>query len=218
MQFRRTFLLLFFAATFSWAMKDYVFNPPKAFHAKTYPAKDVHDSEKLTIAADPYDLADKTANVFAVQYKKEGFLPIHFIVSNDSGQPVSLDRMKVLFITKSRDKIEPATSDDVFRRISKQIKRGDEPQLPLPIPMPRRSKLPVSKQAQAEVEGAQFMAHAVEAHATQAGFFFFDVRDIDNPLAGAKLVITGIQNSAGQELFFFEIPMEKYLSYQPTKP
>src|SRR6266704_3116502 len=84
----------------SWAMKEYAFNPPKAFHAKTYPAHDAHDSEKVSIAADPYDMPEKTANVFTVAYKKEGFLPIHFIVSNDGDQPISLMRMKAVLITK----------------------------------------------------------------------------------------------------------------------
>ena len=38
-----------------------------------------------------------------------------------------------------------------------------------------------------------------------------------NPLAGANLYLSGIRNSKGTELIYFEIPMEKYLSYTPPK-
>ena len=60
-----------------------------------------------------------------------------------------------------------------------------------------------------------FRAKAVEPHGTQAGFLFFDVEGIRNPLAGAKLYITGLRDGNGQELLYFEIPMEKYLTYKP---
>lgn len=194
---------------------------PKAYHAKTYPACDAHEQEKLAIAADPYDLPDK-AQVFVVNYRKEGFLPVHFILSNDGDGPVSLAEMKVQLITVKRVKLDPATPDDIYRRLARQKRRGDEPSRnPLPIPLPRR-KVPanVKPEAVEEVERLNFLAKAVEPHSTRAGFLFFDVEGIANPLAGAHLVISGLRNEQGQELFFFEIPMEKYLSYQPgtTKP
>jgi hypothetical protein len=55
----------------------------------------------------------------------------------------------------------------------------------------------------------------VEAHATQAGFLFFDVEGIDDPLAGAHLYISGVRNGQGQELIFFDISLEGYL--EPAK-
>ena len=75
--------------------KDKVFALPRAFHAKTYPANDVHNDEKVAIAADPYDTADKAATVFTVKYREEGLLPIHLILSNDSDHTVSLAQMTV---------------------------------------------------------------------------------------------------------------------------
>ena len=189
---------------------------PKAYHAKTYPAHDAHEQEKLAIAADPYDLPDK-AGVFAVNYRKEGFLPVHFILSNDGDGMVSLAEMKVQLITVKRVKLDPATPDDIYRRLSRQTRRGDEPSRnPIPIPLPRR-RIPanVKPEAVEEVERLVFLAKAVEPHSTRAGFLFFDVEDIPNPLAGARLLLSGLRNQKGEELFFFEIPMEKYLSYQP---
>jgi hypothetical protein len=40
------------------------------------------------------------------------------------------------------------------------------------------------------------------------------VQDLANPLAGAKLNLRMLRNSDGKELFYFEIPFDKYLAAQ----
>ena len=70
----------------------------------------------------------------------------------------------------------------------------------------------LSKQAIEEIQNAQFVAKAVEPHSSQAGFFFFDVSGISVPLAGAHFYLTGVRDAKGNELMYFEIPLEKYLS------
>ncbi|HUS18500.1 MAG TPA: hypothetical protein VMZ25_02520 [Terriglobales bacterium] len=197
--------------------KDPVFTMPRAFHAKTYPAHEAHENEKLAIAVDPYDTADKTAGVFGTDFRQEGLLPILLVFSNDGNQAVSLADMKVVLVTRNRTKITPSSNEDVFRRIAHKREDRNVP-IPLPIPLPKKSKRQVSKEAEIEVEGAQFMARAVEPKATRHGFLFFNVQGINNPMAGANLVITGLADGDGNELFYFEIPLEKYLSYQPLKP
>jgi hypothetical protein len=214
---RRVLLACLLLLAIAALAKERVFQMPKAFHAKTYPAVDAHEDEKLAIAADPYDMPDKAA-IFTTDYRKEGLLPIYVIFSNDSDDVVSLGDMHVQLITKRRDKIEPATLDDIYRRISKQKARGDEQgTIRLPVPIPRRgtNNRNLSPDAQLEAESMQFLAKAIEPHTTKAGFMSFDVRGIDNPLAGAQLVLTGIRRSDGTELFYFEIPLEKYLGYKP---
>jgi hypothetical protein len=187
---------------------------PKAYHAKTYPARDAHDDEKVTIAVDPYDMPGK-ASVFTVNYKQEGFLPMLFIVTNDGTRPISLADMKVELVTARRMKIPAAVPDDIYRRITRQPVRGDNPSRS-PLPIPRKTvKQGVKKDEQNEIENSQFLAKAVEPNATQSGFLYFDVQGISNPLAGAHLYVTGIRDSKGQELLFFDIPLGKYLSYQP---
>lgn len=201
----------------SLAKEERGFVPPKAYHAKTYPAHDGQENEKVTVAVDPYDMPDKAAAVFTLPYKDEDFLPIYLLVSNDGDAPLSLVDMKVELVTVRRVKIRPATPDDIFRRFARQTRRGDEPQRnPLPVPLPRKKvKRSISKDAETEIQNAQFLARAVEPHSTQAGFFFFDVEGIDNPLAGARLYISGLRNAKGEELIYFEIPLEKYLTYRP---
>jgi hypothetical protein len=207
--------LLVAGAAWLWAEKQP--QPlPKAFHAKTYPAHESHENEKVSIAADPYDMPDK-AYIFVVNYRAAGFLPIHFIISNDGDQPVSLVDMQVELITVNRSQIPPATVDDLYRRLGKQTRRGDEPpRNPLPVPLPRQKVKPtVSKEVQQEIEAMQFRARAVEPHSQQSGFLIFDVSGVSQPLAGAHLYIRGLRDQDGKELFFFEIPMEKYLTYRP---
>jgi hypothetical protein len=75
----------------------------------------------------------------------------------------------------------------------------------------------VSKDAMDEIQNAQFAAKAVEPHGTQSGFMFFDVSGISTPLAGANFYLTGVRDAKGNELMYFEVPLEKYLS-APAKP
>jgi len=216
MRFRRSsavvLALMLLASSLALPATEKTFTMPRAFHAKTYPAHDAHDDEQVTLAVDPYDTPDKQMTVFKTQFVERDMLPLHFIISNDSGTVITLKQMSVLLITKKRVKIEPATEDDIYRRLSAAKQRLD---LPNPSPFPRHAKSAVSKEAKEEVPAAQFAAVSVEPKSTQAGFLFFDVQDIENPLAGARLVVTGIRNANGKELFYFEIPLEKYLGYKP---
>ncbi|MGH9580398.1 MAG: hypothetical protein ACRD2R_05345 [Terriglobales bacterium] len=198
-----------------WA-EDATPSLPRIYHARTYPAHEAHEMEKFIVAADPYDLPEKTARL-VISYKKEGLMPVQLILSNEGKRAVSLVAMKVTLVTVDRIKIEPSSPDDIYRRIARQKRRGDEPaRNPFPVPLPRK-KLPASvkKEAVEEVERLRFLAKAVEPESTKGGFLFFDVEGISNPLAGAHLYVSGLRNDDGQELFFFEIPMEKYLGYTP---
>jgi hypothetical protein len=192
--------------------KDFVM--PNIFPAKTYPAHDEHPMEKLAIAADPYDLPDK-ASIFQVKYAEGGYLPVFMVFTNDGDKPISMNDMQVQLITHRKDKIPAATEDDLYRRFSKVKRRGDEASRnPLPIPLPKRGpSVGVKKGDRDEIGTAMFAARAVAPHESEAGFMFFDVSGISQPLAGARIYITGITNGDGQEMMYFEIPMEKYLTY-----
>jgi hypothetical protein len=195
------------------AGKDFVM--PSAQPARNYPAHDDHPTEKVAIAVDPYDMGDK-AQIFSVNYRDYGYLPIFFVITNDSDQPVSLSGMKPALITVRRAKLLPATTDDLLRRMSRPS-RNDRPN-PLPIPLPgKKVKGTVSRQAQDEINRAQFGARAVEPHTTASGFLFFDVSDISTPLAGANFYLTGVRDAGGNELMYFEIALEKYLSAPEEK-
>lgn len=209
----RVIAVVLAAAIVAWAAKEYV--APKAYNAKTYPARDAHDNEKVTIAADPYDMPDKAAAVFNLDYRDKGILPVYLIVTNDGDQPVALTAMRVQLVTADRTKIQGADMDDLYRRFSRVKRRGDEPRIN-PLPLPRRgSDAGLPKEGLSELQHAPFAAKAVEPHSTVAGFVYFDVAGINQPLAGAHLYIMSVRDANGNDLMFFDIPMEKYLSYRP---
>ncbi len=91
---------------------------PKAQPAKTYPAHDAHPTDAVTVALDPYDMADK-ADIFSVHYNEEGLLPIFLVITNEGEQPIALAGMKAQLVTVNRTKMSPATVDDIYRRLSR---------------------------------------------------------------------------------------------------
>lgn len=189
------------------------FVKPVAKTAFNYPAHDLHRDEQVSIAADPYDKPDK-AKIFTTNFAQHGFLPIFFIVTNDGDQPVSIANMQIKLITGNRSKLTPIGPDDLYRRLSNpQAKTGTNN----PLPFPRKVKGGVTKQQMDEIESSQFAAKAVEPHTTQSGFVFFDVADLRSPLNNAIIDISGVEDSKGNELLFFEIPMDKYLNV-PANP
>ena len=192
------------------ASKNFV--KPVAKTAINYPAHDFHREEKVAIAADPYDTPEK-ARIFSINFAQYGYLPIYFVVTNDGDQPVSIANMDITLMTANHSKLTPITLDDLYRRLS-------NPQAntrPSPLPLPHKVKGAVSKKELDEIESSQFAAKAVEPHSTQSGFMFFDIGGIHSPLKDANIDITGVNDAKGNELMFFEIPMEKYLN-APVNP
>jgi hypothetical protein len=214
---RHTVTVLALALLFSLrvaAKDEKSFVMPKAADAKSYPAHDTSEQEEVTVAADPYDSPSKTQGVFRIKYREEGMLPILLIITDEGGQPVALTDMQVELVTRKRVKIQPAAAEDVYRRIAHQPMKGDQPSAS-PLPWPRKMRRSLKKEEMEEVQDSRFAAKAVEPHATQAGFMFFDVEGLDDPLAGAHLYVSGLRNNQGQELIFFDIPLEKYLQQPP---
>jgi hypothetical protein len=142
-----------------------------------------------------------------VDFAAHGFLPVFFVVTNDGDQPVSIANMEITLITGNHSKLTPVPPNDLYRRLS-------NPQTstrPSPLPLPHKVKGTISQKEMDEIESSQFAAKAVEPHGTQSGFLFFDVGGISSPLAGANIDITGVADAKGNELMYFEIPVDKYL-------
>jgi hypothetical protein len=198
---------LLFVPALSHAAKDFVMPVPRS--AKTYPAHDEHSNEGLTVGLDPYDTEEK-AKIFTVNYSQYGILPIFVIVTNDGDQPVALSGMKAEFVTGDRSKLSPSSEDDIYRRLN-HPKASATNRYPLPFPS-KKVKGAVGEKTMAEIQSAQFGAKAVEPHSSQAGFLFFDVSDISTPLPGSHFYLTGVHDSKGEELMYFEISLEKVSS------
>ena len=202
-----TILAICLLASALWAAKEFV--QPAIHPAQSFAANDNHTDEQVAVAIDPYDLQDK-AEIFSVNYHDIGLLPVRLIVTNDGDDSISLTSMKPTLVTVNKTKLLPLTPDDIFRRLSRP--QQSDRKLPLPIPQGKKIKGGIKQQVRDEVEASQFSAQAIEPHTTRAGFLFFDVQGISTPLAGAHFYMTGVRNDKGDELMYFEIPLEKYLS------
>ena len=91
--------------------------------------------------------------------------------------------------------------------------------IPLPAPLPPIHMKPKDIHAlvQQDFDTFEYSALAVEPHTTRAGFLFYDVTGLSNPLVGAKLYVRSIRDSEGNELFYFEIPFAKYLQSKSSQ-
>ena len=190
----------------AWAAKD--FTMPATHSAKAYPAHDEHSGEKVTVALDPYDTPDK-AKIFNEKYSEIGFLPVLMVITNDSDQAISLADVKPEYVTQDRTKMQPASEDDLARRISHPSART----APSPLPFPtRKVKGGMRQEIRDEIHNSRFAAMAVEPHTTQAGFLFFDISGISAPLAGAHFYLTGVRDANDKELMYFDVSMDDYVN------
>lgn len=203
-------LAVTFLALPALASKEY--KPPAIRPALTYSAHEEHANEHVAIAVEPYDTAEKQ-KIFTVDFRAHGLLPVLLVITNDGDQPISLTDMRIQMITGQRDKIMPASSDDIYRRLSNP-RTNDRPTVPLPIPR-RKVKGTVSPRTMDEIQSAQFAAKAVEPRNTRSGFLFFDVQGIRS-LAGSHILFMNLHNGQGGDLMFFEIPLDKYFGAAAT--
>jgi hypothetical protein len=184
--------------------------PPAAQKAESYPAVDVHDKEQVSVAGDPLDTKAKEA-IFKIDYLKAGFMPVRLIVTNNSDTAIKLDDARIYFVTADGQKIRAAEPENVERRV--QDLKDPTKRMETPYPFKGLGK-PKSKdpQVQADFKLADFVSLTVAPHSTQSGYLFFDVNDVEKPLAGGKLLVREVKDADGTELFYFEAPFDKYLA------
>lgn len=196
-------IVLSFAAL--WGVKDFV--APKASNASAYACKDTHPTEHVAAAVDVYNSSPK-ADIFITHFSDEGILPVFLVITNDGDQPIAVNNMQAELVTARRNKREALDVDDIFRRVA-HIKGNSTNPNPHagPIPLPGGTKNKKAQQQYDELTRAKFTAAAVEPHSTQSGFLFFDVQGASQPVDGAHIYLTGVRNSNGNELMYFEIAL-----------
>ena len=190
--------------------------PPPVQPATTFAAVEVHDNEKVAIAAEPYDTHEKES-IFRVEYTSHGVMPVRLIVTNNGDHPISLRDARILFMTAAGDKIQAAEPEDVERLMSQRDRQGTKIPLPGPIPAIKLKPKASDKEVEADFDTFEYQALVVEPHTTRAGFLFYDVSQLDHPLRGAKLHLHKLRDADGNELFYFEIPFDKYLQSKSSQ-
>jgi len=203
-------LLGLFSACLALPARASDHTPPPVQPATSFADVEVHPDEKVAIAAEPYDTKEKES-IFRVDYLSHGVMPVRLVVTNNSEKPISLRDARILFQTAAGDRIQAAEPEDVERLMTRKEREGGK--IPLPGPLPNIKLKPKAsiQEIQQDFDGFEYQALVVEPHTTRAGFLFYDVSDLDHPLRGAKLHLHELRNSEGEELFYFEIPFDKYL-------
>jgi hypothetical protein len=186
--------------------RDFVM--PKLVPATTMAARDPHPQEKITLGAEPYDTPEKLA-LFHPNMRAHSVLPILIVFTNDGDESVVLSHARFQLVTRDRAKADPYSLDDLQRVFTAIRAPGTRTEDKLPIPFPGKNKAHggLSQKDRDELDHASFAAHAVEPHAGQQGFLFFDTGDLDNPTQGARLFVTGVNDAHGHELMYFEVPL-----------
>src|ERR1039458_3406159 len=184
--------------------------PPPVQPATTFADVEVHDNEKGAIAAEPYDTKEKES-IFKVDYLSHGVMPVRLIVTNNGDRPISLRDARILFQAAGGDRLQAAEPEDVERLMTRKEREGRKIPMPGPIPSIKLKPKASNKDIEEDFNTYEYGALVVEAHTTRAGFLFYDVSQLDKPLKGAKLHLHKLRNADGNELFYFEIPFDKYL-------
>ena len=187
---------------------------PPAKLANQYVAFDSHAAEHVTIAADPCN-DPKNCDFFRLPYIQHGFLPIRVVVTNDGDRALSLDDVRIQFISENRDVIPAATPEDINRRLfTRRSAEGTKlPGVPITI-----HHAPVDKKVTQDDDDFGFPGTVVNAHASLSGYLFYDIREFDDPaMRGAEIYVKMIHTLDGkQQLFAFSIPLDKWLAAQPA--
>ena len=190
--------------------------PPPVQPATSFAAVEVHDDENVAIAAEPYDTREKAA-IFHVDYLSHGVMPVRLIVTNNGDRPISLRDARILFLTAAGDKIQAAEPEDVERLMTQKERQGSKIPMPGPIPSIKTKPKASNKAIEQDFDTFEYQALVVEPHSTRAGFLFYNVSELDHPLRGAKLHLHKLRDADGNELFYFEIPFDKYLKSKSSQ-
>jgi hypothetical protein len=182
--------------------------PKPALPAAQYPLHETHN--QVTIAAEPGDTRETEPNT-RLDYAHHGYMPFRVIITNDSDGAISLDDVRIHFVSAHNDVIQAATDDELERRMFSK-KHSDGTRIPMPAPIPTITihHPPVDKLILADDTDFGFSTTTVAPHTTVSGYLYYDTRDLDEPvLDGATLEVRKVRiASSNKEIESFEIPLK----------
>jgi hypothetical protein len=190
--------------------------PPPVQPATSFPAVELHAEEHVAIAVEPYDTKERDS-IFRVDYVDHGVMPVRLIVTNLGDRPISLRDARILFETASGDRIQAAEPEDVERLMTRKEREGSKIPMPGPIPPIHTKPKGSNSEIEQDFNTFEYSALAVEPHTTRAGFLFYVVEGLSHPLVDAKLYVRAVRDADGKELFYFEIPFNKYLQSKSSQ-
>lgn len=177
-----------------------------------YPARDTHENEHVTIAAEPFETRAK-GDFFRLDYAGHSLLPIRLVIQNDGDSPLDLNQVRIQYIASDGTKVPAATPEEINRRLFRfnDIKQRRIPGTPIPY-----RPAPVDKKILDDDKDFGFSQTTIPPHSSASGFLFYDIKDLDDPpMKGAELYVKMIhakKDGKDAELFAFSVPFDKYLA------
>ena len=190
--------------------------PPPVRPAESYAAVEVHPEEHVAIAVEPYDTKEKES-IFRVNYLSHGIMPVLLTITNMGNHPISLRDARILFETSSGNLIQAAEPEDVERKMTRAQRQGQSIPIPGTLPGIHFKRKGDFQKIEDDFNTFEYKSLVVDPHSTQSGFLFYDLSGLSDPLAGAHMYIREIHNSNGKQLFYFEIPFNKYLQSKSSQ-
>jgi hypothetical protein len=142
---------------------------------------------------------------------KYGFVPMLVVITNGSDHALSLEGLTARFITSRRDGLEPWSAQDLSLYNPKGHKPKDPPPYLPRLPGLTGPKVKKGPLAKPEIEAREFKAPVVPPRSSASGFFYYNLGESEVPFAGASMYISGVRDmTTGKDLFYFEIPLDKY--------
>ena len=170
--------------------------------AASYPSKQTN--QNVTIAAVPYSTSEATKSPFGkTDPNKYGILPVLLVIQNDTKQTLSLERIRVEYLTATGDKLQSTPPRDV--PYIHGTGRPDYRTSPIPTvggPRVKRSKNALKSEV---IDVRAFSARMLPPGQQASGFFYFQIAH----RPPSRIYVTGLREAAsGNELFYFEIPVD----------
>jgi hypothetical protein len=159
---------------------------------------------KVTIAAQVFVSDDEARAPFGKNNPyKYGILPVLVVVQNDSTQSISLERMKVEYVTAEHERIYSTPARDV-----RFVNGGQKPNVTIGPTGPKLGKQRKNPLGDWEIEGRAFAAKMIPPGQSASGFYYFQT----GFLRSATIYVSGLKDArSGEELFYFEIPLTEAL-------
>jgi len=155
---------------------------------------------KVTIAVQVFVSDDDARLPFGKNNPyKYGVLPVLVVIQNDSAQAVSLEQMKVEYVTAYHSRIFTTPARDV-----RFVNGPQKPNVNIGPTGPKLGKQKKNPLAEWEIEGRAFAAKMLPPGQSASGFFYFQT----GFMRSSNLQVSGLKDAkSGEELFYFEIPL-----------
>ena len=178
--------------------------------AADYPAR--QSEKKITAAVKPYLDEKEVKQAFGkAKPLKYGFVPVLVVINNDSDDAYDLKNLQVRFVMSDRQGIDPMSAEDLKYFHPDGSQPRDRPRYIPPVPGLNKPKVKKGPLAKTSISDREFKAPVLAPHSTVSGFFYYATGTQPDPIPGAAMYLSGIRNlRTGQDLFYFEIPLDAY--------